>query len=330
MRLVSLGFFTLFAVQLAQMVDPSMKVVFFGSPSGAVPALEALTGCGFDLRAVYTRADKPSGRARKPVPTAVKVAAQQLNVPVRTPRKLNDPAVLEEVKAWNADAFVVVAYGMLLPKGILDIPPLGCVNVHPSLLPRHRGPSPVSTAILSGDAATGVTLIRLDAGMDTGPILSVSSSVSIAPDERGGRLLGRLLRTGGEMLPYVLPDLAGGRIEPVPQNNALATVTPFLTRESGKISWNDEAAYIERMIRAFDPWPGTWTTWNGRRLKLFEASCTSLSGKAGEVFIYENKPGIFCGDGALLVTSLQLEGKRAIDAGEFVRGNPSIAGQTLV
>ncbi len=306
-----------------------MRTVFFGSPVEAMPALSAVLASGHKVAAVYTQPDRPAGRSVAPVPTPVKVGAEQAGIPVRTPKTLRDPATQAELNAYGADAFVVVAYGRLLPPEVLSIPRLGVLNVHPSLLPEYRGPSPVQQAILDGAPETGVTVMLLDEGMDTGPVLS-QRSVRLQGDETAPALMARLFEEGAQLLVETLDRHSRGNIKPQPQEGARATVTKLLSREDGEIGWAMPAAHIARMVRAYGPWPGTHTRWRGQVLKVLEVRAVAEhAGEPGAVSVRGGGLYVATGEGALRVLSLQLEGRKAATGEEFARGHPQAAGSRV-
>jgi len=246
-----------------------MRIVYMGSPAFATIPLRRLVQAGFNVVAVVTQPDRPVGRSRTPVAPPVKVVAEELGIEVFQPENLRDLEAIERFAAFKPDVGVVAAYGEILRKKVLAIPPLGFVNIHPSLLPRFRGPTPVVSAILAGDNVTGVSIMRLDAGMDTGPLLA-QREVPLKGDERTESLTEALFELGSEMLLEVLPAYANGSLQPQPQAEQGVTVTKMLRKEDGIIDWNLSAAQIERAVRAFDPWPGTSTTWGGQNVKIVE------------------------------------------------------------
>jgi len=307
-----------------------VRVVFFGSPHGAATALSALVRAGFDVAAVYTRPDRPAGRSARPQPTAVRQEAESLGLPVRTPESWRDEDAIAGLASWGADALVVVAYGRILPARVLGMPRLGVLNVHPSLLPRFRGTSPVQTAILEGETDTGVTVMLLDEGMDTGPILARSEPVPVRPDDTGGSLMKRLFEVGAELLVQTLREWAAGAISPVPQDEDEATVTRMLRRADGALDWAQAAARLERQVRAYDPWPGTHTRWNGRNLKVLAAAVAQEGrGGAGTVTTAAGRPVVATGEGGLVLVRVQLEGRGVVTGEEFLRGHPAFAGACL-
>jgi methionyl-tRNA formyltransferase len=289
---------------------------------------------GHEVAAVYTQPDRPAGRSKAPRPTPVKEAARESGTTVHAPRTLRDPAVQAELRALGADAFVVVAYGKLLPPEVLAIPRLGVLNVHPSLLPRYRGPSPVQQAVLDGVDETGVTVMLLDEGMDTGPVLS-QQRVRLTGDETAGALMARLFDTGARLLADTLEKYARGEIRPQPQDGAQATVTKLLNREDGEIDWSQPADRIARMVRAYDPWPGTHTRWRGQVLKVLAVAPVTASvspgvpGAPGNVSAGRGGILVATGLGPLRIVRLQLEGKKPATADEFLRGHPDFANATV-
>ncbi len=324
-----------------------MRIIFFGSPREATGSLESLISAGHDVIAVYTRPDRRAGRGRANTPTPVRVFAEEQGLEVYTPSGFRDGSQeRDRMQAANADVFVVVAYGRILPAGILELPPLGVVNVHPSLLPMYRGPSPVVTAILDGQTHTGVTVMLLDEGMDTGPVLAQSPKIRLTGRERAAELQARLFTEGAAMLPAVLAGLEDGTTTPTPQDDSKATVTRLLDRSDGEIDWSSSAERIDRMVRAYDPWPGTFTSWRGKGLKILgveflsDGDTGAMSGPGnefasgtgsspGKVVVRDGRLLIGTGSGPLEVTCLQLEGRPAVPAGDFVRGRPDIDGATL-
>ena len=304
-----------------------VRLAFFGSPPGAVAALDALVGAGLDVAAVYTQPDRPAGRGARGRSTAVRREAENLGLPVRAPGSWRDERAIAELESWEADAFVVVAYGRILPARLLDMPRLGVLNVHPSLLPRFRGTSPVQTAILEGDTHTGVTIMLLDEGMDTGPILARSAREPVRPDDTGGSLMERLFEIGAGMLAQTLREWAAGAITPVPQDEGEATATRMLSRADGALDWAEPAARLERKVRAYDPWPGTHTRWRGRNLKVLSAAVApETGGEPGAVTTVEDGPVVATAEGGLALVQVQLEGRRAVTGEEFVRGHPGFVG----
>ena len=306
-----------------------MRIVFMGTPAFAVPVAERLMSAGHSVVGVYTQPDRPAGRGRRTAPSPVKEFALREGLPVLQPVGLGSEGALAELAALRPDAAVVAAYGRLVPAPALCVPRLGFLNVHPSLLPRHRGASPVAAAILAGDEVTGVTVMLLDEGLDTGPVLA-QEGTAIDPAENAQDLTARLFEMGAALMVGALSGYDEGAIAPRPQDESAATMSARLTREDGRIRWGQPAELIARMVRAYHPWPGAFTSWNGRALKVMEASARpGGSGRPGTVEAQDGAVAIATGDGALVATRLQLEGRRAVSASEFLAGYPDLAGSVL-
>ena len=308
------------------------RVVFMGTPAYSVPVLSGLLEEGYDVAGVYTQPDRPTGRGNRVVPPQVKRFALGKGLPVFQPVSLRGAETREQIASLSPDAIVVAAYGLLLPPRVLSLPELGCLNVHPSLLPRYRGASPVASAILNGDHVTGVTIIRMDEGMDTGPIIA-QRETSIGPDDTTEDLTARLFQIGAALLVEVLPRWERGETHVRAQDDSQATVTRRLVKDDGEIDWGNPAAYIARQVRAYHPWPGSFTRWSGKLLKIIEASAMdsdlSDSNSPGRVVSLESGVGVVSGDGVLLVRRLQLEGRRALGARDFLQGYRGFAGSRL-
>ena len=306
-----------------------------GTPTPVVPVLHRLHSMdGVEVSAVVTPPDRPRGRGRQPEAPPVKEAAGSLGIPVQQPPTLRSESVQADLAAFSPDVIVVAAFGRFLPPPVLALPPHGCLNLHPSLLPRHRGPSPVSTAILDGDETTGVSLMLLDEGMDTGPVLA-TLRMRLDGTETAGELTDRLFDLGGKLLEDNLSQWVGGELPAQPQDHARATVTRKLERLDGVADWNDPAELLARKCRAFDPWPGLYTEWQGRTLKLlYVAAVDGAEGKtavAGNVLPPDsgNTPRVATGAGTLALHQVQLEGRRPVSGEEFARGYPDIFGACL-
>jgi methionyl-tRNA formyltransferase len=310
------------------------RLVFMGTPDFAVPTLEALLTSACSIVAVYTRPDRPAGRGQKLMESPVKKLASSHGVPVIQPESLKPPGDQERLRALKPDAIVVAAYGMILPKWVLTLPEFGCLNVHPSLLPRHRGPSPVATAILEGDEVTGVTIMLVSERVDSGPVLS-QQAVKIEPGDETGILTQRLARLGGGLLVETLPKWFTGKIKAQPQDESLATYSRKMTAEDGLIDWTRHAVEIWRLVRALQPSPGTYTTWSGKRLKVNRVMPVKaqVNGRPGEVVSAGPEStipvGVVTGDGILGLCELQREGKRPVIADEFIRGHRDFIGSVL-
>ena len=305
-----------------------MKLIFMGTPEYTVPVLAALADAGHEIVGVYTQPDRPSGRGNKTTPPAVKQYAMERGLRVFQPESLKPQAVKAEMATLAPEAIVVAAYGLFLPKATLELAPLGALNIHPSMLPKYRGPSPITTAILNGDLKTGVTIMKLDSGMDTGPIIA-QREATIKPDETTPELTERLFRLGSVLLTEVLPLWKAGIIHAEPQDRSAATVTELLSKEDGDIDWTKDAASIARQVRAFQPWPGTYTHWEGKMVKVLEASAVGAGdGKqpGSAALLPTGEMAISTGSGILVVRRLQMEGKKPATAREFAQGYPAFVG----
>ena len=306
-----------------------MRIVFMGTPDFAVPVLSRLVEAGHDIAAVYSQPDRPSGRGRKLVATPTKQFAEERGIEVRQPKSLRSEGECAALAELGPDVVVVAAYGIFLPPEALKIPPLGCLNIHPSLLPRYRGASPVVSAILNGDRETGVTIMKLDEGMDSGPVV-VQKEVRVADIETAPELTRWLFGLGADVLVEALPGWGSGSIRTKPQDENQATITSLVKKEDGEVDWNCSAAQIARMVRAYQAWPGTFTHWGGKLLKILEASSSAGSVPVGHVVELGNdRVGIGTGDGVLSIGKLQLEGRRSSDARDFVQGYPDFVGSKL-
>lgn len=305
-----------------------------GTPGFAAPSLQGLIDEGFHIAAVYTRPDAPSGRGRALAASPVKVLAERHGLTVVQPKSLKKPEAQEELRRFAPDAIVVAAYGLILPQAVLDIPRLGCINVHASLLPKHRGAAPIAAAILSGDAFAGVSIMRMDAGIDTGAVYS-RSMAPIFDWDTAGTLSDRLSIIGAMALLDVLPQIERDAIQSAPQPTEGASYAPMLSKEAGRIDWKKPAVEIWRQARAFQPWPGAYTTWDGKLIKLIEttpidAGTTALPGTVVELSGEVAPFGVATGDGILGIRKLQLEGKKPATAGEFLHGARGFMGAVLV
>jgi methionyl-tRNA formyltransferase len=301
-----------------------MRVVFIGTGEIGVPTLEALQQSEHELAGVVTQPDKPSGRNQEMTPSPVKKAlAKNKMLPLLQPKRIKDRQAIEEIRALKPEVMVVMAYGQILSRDLLEIPPIACLNLHASLLPRWRGAAPIQAAIAAGDRETGITVIYMDEGLDTGDIL-LQREIGILPSETGGSLHDRLAQIAPKVLLESLHLLPNKNAPRTPQNNAVATYAPKLKREAGRIDWSEPAEVIERKIRAYNPWPGGSTQLAGGNLKIFSASIVDLNGKPGEILGRDRELIIAAGHRALSLGEVQLEGKRRMSAAEFLRGHASL------
>lgn len=307
------------------------RLVFMGTPEFAVPSLEALAAAGeYEIVLVITQPDRPAGRGRAVQPSPIKRVAERLGLPVWTPERLRGEAAQARLREAAPDAQVVVAYGEILRPAVLEIPPHGTLNVHASLLPKYRGPSPIAGALLAGEHETGVTIMLLDPGMDTGPILS-QRATPILPEDTAGILHDRLAQLGAELLVETLPLWLAGTIEPQPQEDRRATVTKMLSKEDGRLDWRQSAKDLANRVRAFDPWPGAFTTWKGEPLKVLKARALERPGPLlpGTVARLDEGVAVATGDGWLLLETVQLAGKRPQPIEIFMHGYQDFLGSRL-
>lgn len=294
------------------------RIVFMGTPEFAVPALRRLIE-HHTVVGVVTQPDRPAGRNRQMQPSPVKLVAQDADIPVFQPEKLRRAEAIETLRQWEVDAYVVAAFGQILPQAVLDIPAYGSINIHASLLPRWRGAAPINAAIRAGDTESGITIMKMDAGLDTGPMLS-QRAIPLAPDETAQTLHDKLSALGAELLIDTLPGYLSGEITPQPQDDSLATFAPRIEKEEGRIDWTKSAVEIERTARAFTPWPGTYTAWNGKQLKIHAGTVGEGSAEPGQAVERGGRVAIGTGEGLFYPTRVQLEGKSAVSIEEFVRG----------
>ncbi len=310
---------------------PSMaRIVFMGTPEFAVPVLDALTQTPNRIVGVFTRPDQRAGRGRQLQASPVKQRADSRGLPVFQPRTFRQPEPAQQLRQLAPDIVIVAAYGLILPPAVLAVPVRGCVNTHASLLPRHRGAAPIMAALLEGDAETGITLMQMDAGLDTGPILA-QRAIPIAPDDTAGTLTVKLARLASELMLEKLPLILEGKIEPQLQDESRATLFKTVKKEEGRIDWSRPAVEIERRVRAFNPWPSAYTFWDGTPLKILraQAASRSVNGEPGRVVQMKEGPAVATGAGALVLKEVQLAGKRAVSAEDFVRGQREFAGSLL-
>lgn len=305
-----------------------LRLAFMGTPDFAVPTLEALIEAGHEVVAVYAQPPRPAGRGQKPRPAPVAAFAESRGIPVHTPLSLKSAEEQEKFRALGLDAAVVVAYGLILPRAILDAPRFGCVNVHASLLPRWRGAAPIQRAIEAGDEETGVTIMAMDEGLDTGPMLLKQATV-ITPDDNAQTLHDRLSEMGARLILPALAGLADGSVEPEPQPADGVTYARKIEKSEARIDWSRPAAEIDRQIRAFAPFPGAWFGHDGTRIKVLSAEPVDVASDAAPGTVTDAPLVVACGEGALRLTTLQREGKSAMEAAALLRGYPLPAGSLL-
>jgi methionyl-tRNA formyltransferase len=298
-----------------------MRLAFLGTPEFAVPTLEAIVAAGHEILTVVTQPDRPRGRGQHPAPSPVKQAAQRLGLPVFQPERVRRPEAIEHLKAPAVDAMVVVGYGQIIPQAVIDLAPLGIINVHASLLPAYRGAAPIQWAIANGEPRTGVTTMRIDAGLDTGDIL-LKAETEIGPTEDAVELGRRLAAMGATLLVETLAGLAAGSIIPEKQDSSRATYAPVLKKEDGWIDWNRPAGEIHNRVRGLQPWPGAHTRFRGQALHIWKSRRGDRPGAAAPAgrFAALKPPLVACGSGSLELIEVQLEGRKRIPASDFVNG----------
>ena len=305
----------------------SLRLIFMGTPDFALPALAELIARGYDVAAVYTRAPKPGGRRGLELqPTPVECEARRYGLPVLTPATLKTPEAEATFRAHGADAAVVVAYGLILPKPILEAVPLGCFNIHASLLPRWRGAAPINRAIMAGDPESGVTIMRMEEGLDTGP-LALAERLPIGPDMTAGELHDALARIGAELMPRALSALERGALGLKPQPGAGVTYADKIGKHETRIDWSKSAKAVHDHIRGLSPFPGAWFEAEGARIKVLRSTQATGSGTAGTVL--DDQLTIACQNGAVRLLELQRAGRQAMTAEEFLRGTPMKQGSRL-
>jgi len=302
-----------------------IRIVFMGSPQFAVPTLQALA-IHFDVIGVVTQPDRPSGRGRTVTPPDIKVVAESLNLPVIQPPHLRDEQTFQRLRHWQPDVIVVAAFGQILKPDVLNLPPFGCINVHASLLPRWRGAAPIQATILYGDQQTGVTIMKMDAGVDTGPILS-QRKIPILPEDTAASLSSKLAHFGAELLIETLPGYVKGNIRPQPQDDDQATYAPMLKKAAGLLDFTLPAQDLARQVRAYNPWPGTYMTWQGHTLKIHRAYAITSDQQAnhtdlnpGSRLVHQCAPAVVTGDGIMVLDEVQPEGKKLMSGIDFLCG----------
>ena len=299
-------------------MSPSrLRLAFMGTPDFAVPALTALLAAGHEVVCVYSQPPRPAGRGHKLQPSPVQALAESRGIPVRTPKSLRTPEAQAEFAALGLDVAVVAAYGLILPVPVLTAPRLGCVNIHGSLLPRWRGAAPIHRALLAGDSETGITIMEMEAGLDTGPML-LKGAVPITSSSTAAELHDALAALGARLIVEALEGLAAGRLKPEPQPAEGVTYAAKLEREEGRLDWSRPAAELERRVRALNPWPGVWFESAGERIKVLAAEIAAGSGAPGTLL--GDDFTVACGTGALRLTKVQRQGRAVVDGAAFLRG----------
>jgi methionyl-tRNA formyltransferase len=296
-----------------------LRLAFMGTPDFAIPALSALVAAGHEIAAVYSQPPRASGRGQKPRPSPVHAATPEHGIAVRTPASLKTPAEQTAFAALGLDAAVVVAYGLLLPKPILAAPRFGCLNIHASLLPRWRGAAPIQRALMAGDAETGVTIMQMDEGLDTGPML-LQERVRIGPEDDAGLLHDKLASLGARLIVQALDSLAAGTLAAQPQPSAGVLYAAKLTRDDERLDWRRSAADLARQVRALSPRPGSWFAMNGDRLKVLAGDVRAKPSTAEPGMVLDDRLTVACGDGALRIARIQRPGRAPMSAEEFLRG----------
>ena len=323
-----------------------MRIVFMGTPDFSVPALKALVEVGHQVIAVVTQPDKPKGRGKEVQMTPVKIQAMEYGIPVYQPAKVREASFVEVLKGLEADAYVVIAFGQILPKAVLELPKYGCINIHASLLPKYRGAAPIQWCVIDGERETGITTMMMDVGLDTGDMLE-KAVIPIEEKETGGSLHDKLSMAGGDLILSTLKKLEEGTLVRTPQTDEGTCYAKMLTKSLGDIDWNQGAVSIERLIRGLNPWPSAYTMWNGKTIKIWAADV--IAGREAAEFLSESgvpaetgtAPGtVVCSDkrglvvctggGLLSIRELQMEGKKRMDTPAFLRGYPIPAGDMFV
>jgi methionyl-tRNA formyltransferase len=313
----------------------TLRIIFMGTPDFAVPALrklvEGVARTNWQVIAAVTQPDRPAGRGKRLVASPVKEYAQAQGLPVLQPQSLRkDPGAVEALRQLAPDLIVVAAYGLILPKPVLEIPRFGCLNIHASLLPAYRGASPITAALLDGLSMTGVSIMVMDEGMDTGPVLTQAHH-AIDPVDTTASLSGRLAELGATFLITTLPHWVSGELKPIAQERLPGVISycRLIKKEDGRIDWSQPAVQIERMTRAYTPWPSAYTSWRGEPFKILQAAVAAGSAEPGQVVVTSDGPAVGTGEGLLLLRTVQPAGKRALDMGSFLNGAPDFIGQRL-
>ena len=304
-----------------------MRIVFMGTPDFAVPCLESLISSGHEIAGVFTQPDKPVGRKQIMTPPAVKACALEHGLTVYQPTKLRDGTVLGILKELQPEVIVVAAYGRIIPKDILDYPRNGCINVHGSLLPKYRGAAPIQWAVINGESETGVTIMQMNEGLDTGDIL-YSKAIPIGIDDTAESMFDKLSVLGADMIVEALDTLVRGELKPVPQDDAQSCYAPMLSKEISDIDWSKSAREVYDLVRGLYSWPIAQTVLHGKKLKIYRATPCEKSGAAGEI-INVSPLTVACGSGSVIIEELQLEGKKRMVASSFLIGHPLKIGDRL-
>lgn len=323
-----------------------MRIVFMGTPDFSVPALKALVEAGHQVIAVVTQPDKPKGRGKEVQMTPVKIQAMEYGIPVYQPAKVREASFVEVLKGLEADVYVVIAFGQILPKAVLELPKYGCINIHASLLPKFRGAAPIQWCVIDGERETGITTMMMDVGLDTGDMLE-KAVIPIEEKETGGSLHDKLSMAGGDLILSTLKKLEEGTLVRTPQTDEGTCYAKMLTKSLGDIDWNQGAVSIERLIRGLNPWPSAYTMWNGKTIKIWaadviagreaadflsESGVSAETGTAPGTVVCSDKRGLVVstGGGLLSIRELQMEGKKRMDTPAFLRGYPIPAGDVFV
>ena len=323
-----------------------MRIVFMGTPDFSVPALKALVEAGHQVIAVVTQPDKPKGRGKEVQMTPVKIQAMEYGIPVYQPAKVREASFVEVLKGLEADVYVVIAFGQILPKAVLELPKYGCINIHASLLPKYRGAAPIQWCVIDGERETGITTMMMDVGLDTGDMLE-KAVIPIEEKETGGSLHDKLSMAGGDLILSTLKKLEEGTLVRTPQTDEGTCYAKMLTKSLGDIDWNQGAVSIERLIRGLNPWPSAYTMWNGKTIKIWaadviagreaadflsESGVPAETGTAPDTVVCSDKRGLVVstGGGLLSIRELQMEGKKRMDTPAFLRGYPIPAGDVFV
>jgi len=304
-----------------------VRIVFMGTPDFAVPSLEGLIR-EHEVIGVVTQPDRPAGRKGKLKAPPIKDVALTHNIPVMQPLKIRKKAAVEELMQWEADLYIVAAFGQILPQKVLDIPQYRCLNVHGSLLPRWRGAAPIHASIRAGDAETGVTIMKMDAGLDTGDMLT-KAVIPIDAQETGQSLHDKMAIVGADLLIQTLPDYLAGKITPEVQNEDLVTYAPQMKKEDGLIDWSDSAQAIDRHVRAYTPWPGTFTHWNGNTIKVHKGKAIDGKADVGKVIENNGSIAVGTGNGLYQLESVQISGKKRMAIADFMNGYGDFIESTL-